>query len=234
MTYGFRSTNDDEIVQIDEDFQSIEVVSSGNGVASTSYPAGLPGEVTFPAQDYPPLIFVTAAAGVVVGQVKICGEEVLPNVFLPGPPYLGFTYVANGNFSYKVCGLSNTPSVTGNHGLRVFDEVGVETYDSRRTYAQIKSVDTFSAQASPAYVSITVPDQGAAPWFFTNSLVLNPFYGEEGPFRFIACNIVNNTTVQVSCLDGVTGNYYTGGSAPYSTNDFDVPFSPGVMMTAKF
>lgn len=226
MTYGLRTVNDDGVVQIDEEFRNLVVIESGSGSASPSF--GLNNQSITSQSSCVPLVFVKPASGVEVGTFSMNAGWNGAS-YDPGPPYTNFAYQSTGAFDYKVCALDSQPSPSGSHGMRVFNSGATNVYDSRLPYAQIKSMARLSAQSSPGYIDVTVPDIGSTPWFLLNYLVFNQQFGDFGPFRGFAAKALSNTSIRVRCYDtDISSGNYAGSP------NFDVFMPPLILMTAKF
>jgi len=234
MTFGLRILNDDGIVQIDEQYRNLVVISEGRVTTAVGGRGNAYGEVAFSSQSTcQPLIFVKPDSGVEVGDCQLSNGALSGGAWVIGPPWDHFAYECSGAFYYKVCGLDGTPAPSGTHGMVVYDDAGQVAYDSRLSYMQIKSVHRLFSQASPAYQDVTVPSAGE--WFLLNNLRINVKFGETGPFRAFSGKYLSSTSLRIHCY-GDSGTFadYGGGGGSFSTDQFDVDYSPLIVMTASF
>lgn len=204
MTWGFKSINDSNIVQIDE--LSLNYCATKMGTAASD---SIINTADF---GYYPHVFVKPRPGAhVYGSTRDMDFN----------PRINFSFSSQLDYEYALCTTSLGLSHGGDYGIRIRNGQAVTTYDSRQYQPYIATAIRVPGAASSWGVHDFVLPDSTMNWYF--SFPRSPFYfhdislGNGVPYileasifkiacRFIASNVVRFEAIDAGLFETFAGD----------------------------
>lgn len=208
--FGFACFGDDGKMQLSNYYKHTCLIQRGTATASiidpgnvtygtiyrtTGRTATAPVTITWPAQDYPPLIFISQSSGWIAiesfvfdGNGKCTGVKIISERVGSGT-YNFFTGTTSVTFDYYIYGVTPIPQSNQNYGINIYDPSGNLIFDHTQNPLSIIGAyvtTTNDFVATGAWNSNAYYANGDVSVTYTNTstykaaLCLNPFMAYSG------------------------------------------------------